>query len=89
MVLGSGVAALRQRFQALPDMFTPISGGIRVVRYAARRAVVRTFTRMALPAGRRNHFCLLALGVPQLVASVASVSWAVSRLAARYVRRRL
>jgi hypothetical protein len=29
--------------------------------------VVRTFTRMALPPGRRNHFCLLALGVPQLV----------------------
>ena len=27
MVLGSGVAALRQRFQALPDMFTPIGGG--------------------------------------------------------------
>jgi hypothetical protein len=26
--------------------------------------VVRTFTRMALPAGRRDHFCLLALGVP-------------------------
>jgi hypothetical protein len=25
--------------------------------------VVRTFTRMALPSGRRNHFCLLALGL--------------------------
>ena len=56
-------------------MFTPIGGGIRVVGYATRRAVVRTFTRMALPAGRRSHFCLLALGVPQWMASVAGVSW--------------
>jgi len=56
-------------------MFELIGGGIRGVRYDAGRAVVRTFTRMALPPGRRNHFCLLALGVPQLVASVASVSW--------------
>ena len=68
MVLGLGVAALRQRFQGLPDMFMPIGGG---VRYAAGRAVVCTFTRMALPPGRRNHFCLLALGVPQLAASFA------------------
>jgi hypothetical protein len=26
VVLGLGVAALRQRFQGLPDMFDPISG---------------------------------------------------------------
>ena len=65
-----------------------MAGAYRGVRYAAGRAVVRTFTRMALSPGRRNHFCLLALGVPQLVASVVSVSWGVSRLAARYVRRR-
>ena len=48
-----------------------LAGAYRGVRYAARRAVVRTFTRMALPAGRRDHFCLLALGVPQLAASFA------------------
>ena len=28
VVLGLGVAAWRQRFQGLPDMFTPIGGGI-------------------------------------------------------------
>ena len=50
-----------------------LAGTYRGVRYAARRAVVCTFTRMALSLGRRNRFCLLALGVPQLVASVASV----------------
>src|SRR6516164_8180600 len=49
-------------------MLEPICGAYRGVRYDAGRAVVRTFTRMALPPGRRNHFCLLVLGVPQLVA---------------------
>jgi hypothetical protein len=40
------------------------------VRYATGRAVVRTFTRMALPSGRRDHFCVLTLGF-QLAASFA------------------
>jgi hypothetical protein len=49
-------------------MFELIGGGIPRRSYAPGRAVVCTFTRMALPPGRRNHFCLLALGVPQLAA---------------------
>ena len=56
-----GCCSIATAFSGTPG-YVHANWAHRVVRYAAGRAVVRTFTRMALPPGRRNHFCLLALG---------------------------
>jgi len=43
------------------------------VRHAAVYAVVRTFARMDLRSGRRNHFYILALGGCRCAMMVANI----------------